>query len=194
MTESTVSRVQPGEESRAIGTIVLAFAEDPTVRWCWPDSHQYLEAAPEFVRTMADAAFGQGTATKTAGFAGAALWLPPGAKSDEERMEELMKETIDPRVCNELMTLLEAAAAYHPKEPHWYLPLIGVDPAHRGNGHGGALLKHTLEKCDQEGLPAYLESSNPRNISLYERHGFKALATLQVGSSPPFTPMLRLPQ
>ena len=142
---------------------------------------------------MADEAFARGAATRTADFAGAALWLPPGARSDEERLGALMEETIEPRVFDELMALLEQAAEYHPKEPHWYLPLTGVDQAHRGRGHGGSLLAHTLERCDRERLPAHLGSSNPRNIPLYQRHGFEPLATLQVGSSPPFTPMLRQP-
>jgi ribosomal protein S18 acetylase RimI-like enzyme len=80
---------------------------------------------------------------------------------------------------------------YHPQEPHWYLPLIGVDPAHQGKGFGSALLGHALEICDRDHLPAYLESSNPLNIPLYRRHGFELLDTLQVGSSPPVFPMLR---
>jgi GNAT superfamily N-acetyltransferase len=50
-------------------------------------------------------------------------------------------------------------------EPHWYLPLIGVDPAHQGKGHGDALMAYALQQCDRDHLPAYLESTNPRNIS-----------------------------
>jgi ribosomal protein S18 acetylase RimI-like enzyme len=80
---------------------------------------------------------------------------------------------------------------YHPTEPHWYLPLIGVDSAHQGRGYGSALLRHALRQCDQDNVAAYLESSNPANVPLYERHGFVVLGTTQVGSSPPFIPMLR---
>ena len=80
---------------------------------------------------------------------------------------------------------------YHPKEPHWYLPLIGVDPRHQRRGHGAALLRHALARCDRDHAPAYLESSNPANVPLYERHGFAVLDTIQVGSSPPIFPMLR---
>ena len=54
---------------------------------------------------------------------------------------------------------MEQMARHHPSEPHWYLPLIGVDPAHRGKGLGGALLSHALTACDREGSLAYLESS-----------------------------------
>jgi ribosomal protein S18 acetylase RimI-like enzyme len=85
-------------------------------------------------------------------------------------------------------------ANYHPKEPHWYLPLLGVDPAHQNKGVGGALLRHVTDRCDRDGVAAYLESSNPRNIALYERHGFEILGRAQSGQSPVITPMLRRPR
>ena len=70
----------------------------------------------------------------------------------------------------------------HPTEPHWYLPMIAMDPALQSRGYGSALLRAALARCDEDGLPAYLESSNPRNISIYRRHGFEATGTIQVGS------------
>jgi len=84
--------------------------------------------------------------------------------------------------------------AFHPKEPHWYLPIFGVDPARHGNGLGSALLRHATARTDAAGLPAYLESSNPRNVTFYERHGFVPVGTIQVGSSPPLVPMYRSPR
>jgi ribosomal protein S18 acetylase RimI-like enzyme len=87
--------------------------------------------------------------------------------------------------------VFEQMGQYHPDEPHWYLPLIGVDPAQQGKGYGSALLKHAFRLCDEDGTSAYLESSNPENIPLYRRHGFEVLGTIQVGSAPPITPMLR---
>jgi GNAT superfamily N-acetyltransferase len=71
------------------------------------------------------------------------------------------------------------------------MSLIGVEALHRNSGCGAALLQHRLRQCDREHLPAYLWSSNPLNISLYERHGFEIAGTIQVGSSPPIFPMLR---
>jgi hypothetical protein len=52
-------------------------------------------------------------------------------------------------------------------------------------------MKHALALVDAQGLPAYLESSNPMNISLYKRHGFEEMGAIQSGSSPTVVPMLR---
>jgi GNAT superfamily N-acetyltransferase len=72
--------------------------------------------------------------------------------------------------------------------------LLGVDPARQGQGLGGLLLKHAARWFDRDGVVAYLESSNPRNVPLYRRHGFEALGRIQVGGSPVFTPMRRDPR
>lgn len=70
---------------------------------------------------------------------------------------------------------------------------MGVDPALQGKGYGSALLNHALQQCDQEGCLAYLESSNPRNIPLYQRHGFRIIGEIQSGTSPTMAAMLRAP-
>ena len=86
--------------------------------------------------------------------------------------------------------MLEGMAKYHPEEC-WYLAVIGVDSACQGRGLGAQLMKHALRRVDEDGLPAYLESSNPRNMSLYKRHGFEEMGIIQSGSSPEIVPMLR---
>ena len=87
--------------------------------------------------------------------------------------------------------VFEAMEEYHPEESCWYLPLIAVDPLYQSQGLGSQLMKHALNRIDEDGLPAYLESSNPRNMSLYERHGFEVMGQIQIGTSPPIHPMLR---
>ena len=66
----------------------------------------------------------------------------------------------------------------HPKEvpePHWYLPLLGVDPVLQGQGVGSALLKVILDRADRDGLPAYLWTAKARNVPFYQHHGFRVL-------------------
>jgi ribosomal protein S18 acetylase RimI-like enzyme len=71
------------------------------------------------------------------------------------------------------------------------LSLIGVEALHRSKGCGATLLQHGLGQCDREHRPAYLWSSNLQNTSLYRRHGFEIVDTIQIGSAPPIFPMLR---
>jgi ribosomal protein S18 acetylase RimI-like enzyme len=183
-----------GDEGPVIDTVVLAFAADPVARWSWPESHQYLASMPQMARAFGGRAFVSKGAHATDGYAGAALWLPPGVTPDEDALGEIVQRTVADSIRPNVLAVFEQMAVYHPHEPHWYLPLIGVDPIHQGKGHGDALMTYALGQCDQDHLPAYLESTNPRNISLYQRHGFEVMGTIQVGSSPPLVPMLRRPR
>jgi ribosomal protein S18 acetylase RimI-like enzyme len=191
MTASKIRTMKPGEEDAAIGTIVLAFAADPMTRWSWPGANDYLAAMPRLSRAFGSKAFASGSAYCIDGYAGVALWLPPGVKPDEDGLDEIIRSTFAPSQLKHAPAIFEAMAKYHPREPHWYLPLIAVDPVCQGKGYGNTLMTHALERCDRDHAPAYLESSNPRNIPLYRRHGFEPLGEIQVGSSPPVVPMLR---
>ncbi|KFC74569.1 NrgA [Bosea sp. LC85] len=174
--------------------IALAFAADPMARWSLRDAQTYLAVMPDLIRAFGAAAYDSDSADVSEDFGGAALWLPPGVEPDIETLERLIRENADPAILSEVDAIFDAMERYHPKVPHWYLPLIGADPARQGQGIGSALMRHALARCDAEGAAAYLESSNPRNISLYQRHGFDILGTIQAGSSPVVTPMLRPPQ
>jgi predicted acetyltransferase len=85
--------------------------------------------------------------------------------------------------------------AAHPEEPHWYLAAIGSDPQVRGTGYGNALLRSRLDRCDADGAPAYLESSNPDNIPYYLRFGFEVTGEIVMpGGGPSMWPMWRRPR
>jgi ribosomal protein S18 acetylase RimI-like enzyme len=186
-----VNPADPNIRANAINTIVLGFAADPMARWAWPDPTVYLATMPAFVDAFGGRAFEHGAAYVTEGTRAVALWLPPGVEPDEARMGAIMEETLRPEISKDIATIMNGMAEYHPHEPHWYLPFIATDPIWRGQGLGALLMKHVLRRCDEEGIAAYLESSNPRNISLYERHGFEIIGNIQSGSSPVLTPMLR---
>jgi len=195
MDSPPVRTVTTAETDKAVDALVLAFSADPTVRWIYPDPHQFLAAWPAMIRAFGGKTIEHGSAYAVNGFAGVGLWLPPDIEPDEEELNAVIESTVSETIIEDVGTVFEQMDAYHPQDgPCWYLPLIGVDPAHQGKGLGTALMQHALAVCDRDGLPAYLESSNPANISLYERHGFDVLGKIQVGSSPPIHPMLRQPR
>jgi ribosomal protein S18 acetylase RimI-like enzyme len=152
-----------------------------------------LAHAPTFFNAYGGRAFEHDSAWTDEAFLGGALWLPPGAHPDDQELERVATTTIAAEKQGHLFAALEELGGYHPGEPHWFLPLIAVDPISQGRGIGSQLMKHAVAKCDETGTRAYLESSNPRNISLYERHGFKVIGEVRSGDCPVFTPMLREP-
>ena len=85
--------------------------------------------------------------------------------------------------------------ANHPDEPHYYLPVVGVDPDWQGRGIGAALMQPVLERCDRERMPAYLEATTPRNRALYERYGFAVTEEFELANvGPPVWRMWRAPK
>jgi ribosomal protein S18 acetylase RimI-like enzyme len=177
-----------------LATLMLAFSTDPAVRWMYPAPETYLEYFPQFVSAFGGRAFESGTAHFIGDVQAVALWLPPDIQPDEEPLMNLFQRTVPEQNQQALFSMFEQMGDYHPHEPHWYLPLIGVDPIQQRKGYGSMLLEHALKVCDEEQMPAYLESSNPENIPLYQRHGFEVLGIIQAGTSPPVTPMLRHPR
>lgn len=190
----TVNRVLPCDENAAVRTIVAAFRGDPVAQWFYPDSQQYLEVFPSFVKAFAGGAFAHDTAYCSEDYAAAALWLPPEIHPDEKTLVAILEDTISEPRQPEVGALLEQMDHHHPREAHWYLPMIGVLPEKQGRGYGSALLKHALEQCDAAQALAYLEASASKSVSLYRRHGFERAGTIQVGSSPPLFPMIRQPR
>jgi len=143
------------------------------------------------IEAFADGAFEKGSAYAYAKLRAAALWLGPGIEPDGERMSEILEATVSPELKDDLLGFSEKQSSNHPHEAHWYLAMIGVDPAYQGRGLGGALLNHGLAISDKSGLPSYLEATSEGNRRLYERHGFVVVNEIQYGSSPAMWGMWR---
>jgi ribosomal protein S18 acetylase RimI-like enzyme len=190
-----IRSVRPDETQRLAATLTLAFADDPSVRWGLADAGQYILGMGPYASAFGGkAALERGTAYVVGDFLGVAVFLQPNARPDEEAMAAVAMNYVPAAHLAEVHALLETMAQHQPAVPHWHLTLIGIDPAHRGRGLGTALLRHGLTICDQAPALAYLEATSPRNLSLYERHGFEVIAEIAVGSSPPMYPMIRKPR
>ena len=177
-----------------IDALKLAFVSDPVARWFWPDSPTYLSNFFRFAIAFGGKAFDQKSAYYVGNYSGAALWLPHGVDPDFDTMMAIMQTTSSKESQSDGPEVFEKMSSFHPNEPHWYLPILGVDPLYHGKGFGTALMEHATAILDKENTLAYLESSNERNISLYKRHGFELLGTIQANTSPSIFPMIRKPK
>lgn len=178
----------------AINAITLGFVSDPVMRWAWPDPKAYLETMPKFSEAFGAKAFSNDTAHIVDEGKAAALWLPPGEQVDADPVVTVLTASMSSERLDEMLYILEEMENYHPDEDCWYLSIIAADANFMGQGLGAALMKHALREADEKGLPAYLESSNIRNVPFYERHGFEVMGEIQIGSSPIVRPMIRSPR
>ena len=194
MTNPVITTATRSDESRIASVLTLAFASDPVLRWMYPDPLRYFMHFSEFVRHFGGRAFDAGSAYMVDGGSACALWLPPGTNPDGEALANFIERTVAGDCRAALFEMFKRMGGYRPDEPYWYLPLIGVDPARQGRGLGSVLLQHGLTKCDQDRRRAYLGSCNPRNITVYQRHGFELLGTVSVGTGPAMYPMVRRPR
>lgn len=168
-------RLATETDAAEVGRIFAAgFADDPVLTWVFRAPGQQAKLTAFFAFLATEVFVPLGATYLLAG--SCAAWTPPGSPewSPEltERFGRRMSETATPGDIDRLGRLDTVQQSHHPSEAHWYLSVIATLPAARGQGQGTALLEHTIRRVDGDGLPAYLESTNPRNLTLYERHGF----------------------
>jgi ribosomal protein S18 acetylase RimI-like enzyme len=183
--------VSGAERGRALSSLTLAFAADPIFRWIYPEPTAYLRHFPEFVEAFGGAAFASESVWQLGDFGAVAMWMPPGVEPDGDASVATFEASADPGQLDDIFAVMEQMDAAHPTEPHWYLPWFGVDASRQGQGLGSTLMEPCLELVDRDHLPAYLDSTNPRNVTFYRRHGFEVTGERQAGACPPVTSMLR---
>jgi GNAT superfamily N-acetyltransferase len=188
-----IRSVTRSDRSRFEAAMTMAFSADPAARWAWPDPLQFITIFMPLVTLFGGKSFDHGSAYVIGDFFGVAQWLPPGVRPDDGPIGELFEQNMSEPKLGEVLSLFEQMAGFHPDEPHWYVPLIGVDPMLQGRGYGTQLMRHGLAACDRDRQPAYLEATSPDSRSLYERFGFRVLGEIRSGDSPPMFPMLREP-
>lgn len=180
------------------GSLVDAFAEDPMMAWIYPDPETRQQLLPGFMRLILEGGLTHGHVYTIGSNIGGAVWGAPDVNLLDDdavgRLFGLLGEQLGPRAA-EVGAGLVSIGEHHPHEqPHFYLLLLGTARSAQSKGVGSALVREVLDRCDRQGFGAYLESSNPRNVPFYERHGFRAVAEVKVSESFTATPMWRDPQ
>lgn len=182
------------------GTVLgRAFAEDPVWNWLLRGSDRERRLTRVFSVFARSAARGAGSQVLvTPDASAAAVWLPPDAwRTTWRETARSAPALLDGMRGGALrgLRLQAALERHHPRQPHWYLELLGTVPEARGKGTGRQVVEPVLDRCDDQRLPAYLESSNPRNWSFYERLGFVGGDPIPVPRGcPMLLPMWREPR
>ena len=179
--------------------LARAFLDDPVAIWsCRPDAlrPRMLE---RFHGTRLRQLLGHEEVWTDPELRGAALWAPPQQWRESPRQDlEIARCLLHPRLIWRMPLLARGFGGMelaHPREPpHWYLAVLGTDPAAQGQGLGSAALAPVLERCDADGVGAYLESSKERNIAFYSRHGFRVTREIQLPRGPKMWAMWRDPR
>ena len=171
-----IKRVTEREADRVTELFALAFRDDPTWGWAFPDAEKRHEHHRLWWGLHVHSALPHECVWMTEDGGAASLWIPPNqpelSEDDEARVEPLLRQLVGSHT-DDVLVLLDRFEAHHPRDtPHFYLSLLGTHPNHRGHGKGMGLLAANLEQIDEQGLPAYLESSNRANDHRYERLGF----------------------
>lgn len=171
-----VRQVGEADADRVVELLTLAFYDDPTWSWAFPDPTTRMDGHRLLWGLIMHTAVPYGWVWMTDDGGAAALWIPPGEPelddADAARVEPLLREQVGSHA-DDVLALFDRFEAHHPRHaPHYYLSLLGTHPDHRGRGKGMGLLAANLAHIDELGMPAYLESSNPANDHRYERLGF----------------------
>lgn len=185
------------EMDLACDVLARSFWDDPLQEYLFPDHRpRYQRLRIEF-RLELNALWRKGVVHTTDDLSGIGVWAAPDRwRSDRSDMIRSIIPSVRAfglrlPVAMDLLKKMEGA---HPREPHWYLAILGTDPSRTGMGVGGALIRAVTERCDRDGIPAYLESSKFSNIAYYRRFGFEQTGEITLEGGPSLYPMWREPQ
>lgn len=193
----TLRVARAGESGPLARALAGAFFDDPVFGWLIGEGSSRRVRLERYFAIQLAHSLADGSVWTADGLQGAALCMPPG----QWRLPPQLMIAHGSRFANvfrgrlpRAIGLLAAIEHRHLRGPHYYFANIGVVPEAQGQGLGSRLMRPTLDRCDEEGLPAYLEASSERNAALYERLGFECTEILRFAGSPPLRLMMRSPQ
>jgi GNAT superfamily N-acetyltransferase len=177
------------ELDAAARMLAAAFDEDPLFAWLLPDAELREHWLRWFFATGLGQSLDAGGAWVLEPDVGAIALLPAGAWpiSLAKVVASVPTPTRRPtwRLASAGIHLLRRIAALHPTDRHVYVAILGVHPREKGRGRGGALLRHAAALAREAGVPQYLETGNPVNLTLYRRFGFEVVETIESHGGPP---------
>ncbi len=198
---TTIRRASSGDLATLARIFGAAFDTDPVGNWFMrSDSKRKQAIGLMFGEIIRRVFIAHDECYLTTDATGATVWMPPPGQMTLSAWGRLaflptIVRVTGVRRLRRLLALAALTEEKHPKTPHFYLYAIGTLPEMHGRGIGSALIRAVLERCDREGIPAYLENSKERNLPFYEGHGFETTEQIMVPhGGPPMWLMWREPK
>ncbi|MDE3115072.1 MAG: GNAT family N-acetyltransferase [Pseudomonadota bacterium] len=196
MTEE-VRAATSADHAATAQTLARAFHDDPMICHLLRDEASRPQKMPRLFVLLLKLGQPLGGCDVTSGLEAAAIWRPPG-----HWHTPLWQYIVHLRDVHgifgfrgfEVMQSMDIIEKVHPKAPHWYLQVIGTDPAAQGKGFGGRLMRRGLAVVDEAHAPAYLESSKEANIPIYQSFGFAVTGEIRIKDGPTVYAMWREPR
>ncbi|RCV52794.1 GNAT family N-acetyltransferase [Marinitenerispora sediminis] len=184
------------EDTPAVAeSLADAFADYSWTRWALPDDDYHTRLRAMQLYFLDHVGLPHGRVWVTDDLAAAAVWTCPDTEVPAEvftapELTGLYGDRAAP------VGRADALLAPHrPTEPCWFLATVGVRRAAQGHGLGGRVIAAGLRAADESGRPAFLETSEPRNVRFYQRLGFTVTAEVRLPDDAPVTwCMLREPR
>jgi ribosomal protein S18 acetylase RimI-like enzyme len=199
-TRPSVTKATLADVPQLAQALAAAFHADPVIAWVFPNEERRRAVlAPFMAFRLRRLALPHDESWMTPDRAAAAVWIPPPGTGQLSRLQRLgllpsLVRFLGLRTPIVLGGLDRMEERHPPEPPHWYLFILGTEPAAQGRGLGSALLAHMLARLDADGMPAYLESSKELNLALYRRHGFEVTSEVVIPGGPRIWPMWREPR
>ena len=184
----------PGDRRTVCATLAAAFQDDPVMGFIFPDPGDRRKRLPRLFAILFQGDGAHGACFMTQGAEAATLWRAPG--EGHLGWPEKLRHGLPwlhaaglslPRA----LAVSDASDAAHPREPHWYLHVVGCTPAAQGRGFGRAAIAPGLARADADGVPAYLETANEGNLPFYRGLGFEVTQEWRVPRGPRHWSLLR---
>ena len=179
MTDVEIARATAERLPILADVVGRAFLDDPMIRWPMRTAPDMLPLVIRFFSAIYGPLMDRGNLWEAGDSEGFAHWVPPGSASDaletQDELTEGLKSLADDGGAryDTLWSWIDERVP----EDVWYLDMIAVDPARQGRGIGSALMRVGLERAAIGSADAFLETAVPRNVSYYERFGFRVVET-----------------
>jgi ribosomal protein S18 acetylase RimI-like enzyme len=196
-------RLVASQQEQAVEALTGAFCEDPMYAYVFPDVDERVRSMRWLWSAVLKYGLLYGVTYTIPAVAGVACWLPPG--KTEVTLWRTLRAGLPlavmrfrrsaQRRCMDVINYMDGLHKQTMTRPHWYLWVLGVDPAHQGQGIGSSLLRPVLAQADEDGVPCYLETQTEWNVAFYRRRGFEVLGeSLVPGHGLEFWTMAREPR